>query len=414
MQTNQSAYKKYHSTETALLKIQNDILISLDQNKVVALVRLDISAAFDTVDHNRLLNCFNQNYGLTGKVLKWLKSYLTGRTQRVSIKNIESFIALLEYGFPQGAVLAGLLYNMYSAPLHVEVEKHPTEHLSYADDNDFYIAFSLKDQDTAVQSLQLCVNNAKEWLNTNLLQVNGKKTKVIYFTPKKDMSFVQNPIMLGPTVISPCTPVKYLGVQMDSLLNLESHVNLITSNAYYYLRNISKIRQNLDTDSAKSLVQSMVISRIDYCNSLLSRFPQKLTNKLQRVQNHAARVICRKRRRDHMTPVLKELHWLPIRSRVAFKTLLITYKCLIGLAPRYLSDMLKCYRPPRSLRSNTVLAGTLVIPRFNKLKHGGRAFSFVSPSLWNCLPREVREASSVSLFKSALKTHLFREFYGHD
>ena len=343
--------------------------------------------------------------------MKWLKSYLSGRAQRVSVFGAESFVALLKYGFPQGAVLAGLFYNMYSGDLHDETEKYDAEHHGYADDNGFYLAFSVDNKSSAVSSLQICVNDAKQWLNNNLLQVNDDKTKVMYFTPKKGMGYIQDPITVGSIVVSPSNPVKYLGIQMDSLLNLESHVNLISQKAYYHLRNISKIRKTLDISSARSLVQSLVISRIDYCNSLLTSFPKKLTNKLQRVQNHAARVICKKRKRDHMTPVLKELHWLPVRSRIRFKILLLTYKCLIKLAPSYLSDLITLYRPPRTLRSNTALAGTLVETRYKKLKHGGRSFSHVSPAFWNCLPSEIREASSVCSFKSMLKTHLFREFY---
>ena len=411
LQVNQSAYKKYHSTETVMIKIQNDILTSLDKDKVVALVTLDISAAFDTVDQHRLLNCFNSTYGLSGTVLQWMKSYLSNRTQRVLLHNCESFVALLEHGFPQGAVLAGILYNMYSSPLHTEVESHPVDHHSYADDNNFYIAFSIKNKDAALDSLQDCLGSAKNWLNTNLLQVNDDKTKVIYFTPRKDTSFVQNPITVGAYQIFPTTPIKYLGIHIDSLLNLEIHINKLTSTAYFYLRNISKIRKYLDTDSAKSLVQSVVVSRIDYCNSLLSKAPQRLTNKLQRVQNHAARIIYKKKKRDHITPVLKELHWLPVRSRIDFKILLLTYKCLIGVAPLYLRDLISYYSPPRNLRSNTVLTGTLVLHRFNRLKHGGRAFSVVAPQLWNRLPTEIRNANTVLSFKSMLKTHLFRQFF---
>ena len=411
LQIHQSAYKKYHSTETAIIKIQNDILTSLDQDKIVALVTLDISAAFDTVDHHRLLKCFTSTYGMTGTVLKWLESYLSNRTQRVSIHNCDSFVALMEYGFPQGAVLAGIFYNMYSGPLHTELEKHPVDHHSYADDNGCYIAFSIKNQDNALNSLQNCLRNAKDWLNTNLLQVNDDKTKIIYFTPRRNTSFVQNHIVVGSDVISPSSPIKYLGIYMDSLLNLESHINKITSTAYFHLRNISKIRKYLDMDSAKSLVQSIVVSRIDFCNSLLSKVPQRLTNKLQRVQNQAARIVCKKRKRDHMTPVLKELHWLPVRSRITFKVLLLTYKCLIGMAPAYLCDLINCYRPPRTLRSNTDLIGTLALKRFKRLKHGGRAFSSVAPELWNKLPYNIRNAETVTSFKSMLKTHLFKDFF---
>ena len=409
----QSAYKKFHSTETAMLKIQSDILSYLDQDKAVALVKLDISAAFDTVDHNRLLECFRSTYGLSGTVLKWLESYLSGRTQRVCVENCESFIALLEYGFPQGAVLAGLLYNLYSGPLHTELNKHPVDHHGYADDKSAYIAFTVENESSAIASLQLCLHSAKEWLDTNLLQVNDDKTETIYFTPKRTSDFLKNPVLFGSSLVDAEDCIEYLGIQFDSLLNLEKHVNKTTSSAYFHLKNISKIRKYLDVDSAKTLIQSAVVSRIDYCNSLLYNVPQRITNKLQRVQNHAARVICKKKRRDHMTPVLKELHWLPVRSRIHFKILLLTFKCLIGMAPEYLCDLITPYTPPRTLRSNSTLTGSLVEQRYKRLKHGGRTFSSAAPLLWNCLPTEIRNATTVCTFKSLLKTHLFREHYMH-
>lgn len=227
------------------------------------------------------------------------------------------------------------------------------------------------------------------------------------------LGFVKTPILFESSLIEPENCVEYLGIQFDALLNLERHINKTTSTAYFHLKNITKIRKYLDIDSTKSLVQSVVISRIDYCNSLLYRVPQRVTNKLQRVQNHAARVICKKKKRDHITPVLKELHWLPVRSRINFKILLLTYKCLAGKAPEYLCNLLNCYRAPRTLRSNTLLAGTLVLQRFKRLKHGGRSFSSAAPILWNCLPVEIRNANTVESFKSLLKTHLFREYYLH-
>ncbi|MCJ8744369.1 hypothetical protein PDJAM_G00117870, partial [Pangasius djambal] len=124
---------------------------------------------------------------------------------------------------------------------------------------------------------------------------------------------------------------------------------------------------------------------------------------LQIVQNAAARVLTRTRKYEHITPVLSTLHWLPVRFRIDFKILLLTYKALNGLAPQYLSDMLVLYVPPRLLRSKD--AGCLSVPRIAKT--GGRAFSYQAPKLWNSLPVNVREADTVSVFKSRLKTYLF-------
>ena len=165
-------------------------------------------------------------------------------------------------------------------------------------------------------------------------------------------------------------------------------------------------------NATKTLVNALVTPKLDYCNSLLVGLPKYLVNKLQRSQNAAARLIKRRSKRSHITPVLKELHWLPIRSRIMFKILLLIFKALNGLAPVYLRNMLHRYTPAQTLRSNELLSGTLVVPRFKKLKHGGRAFSSVAPALWNSIPRNIRTAETISAFKSKLKTYLFRQHYG--
>ena len=188
---------------------------------------------------------------------------------------------------------------------------------------------------------------------------------------------------------------------------MEKQINLRTKSAYLHLRNIIKVRHLLDQDSTKSLVQAFVISRLDMCNSLLANLPKRLTRKLQRVQNSAARTIMKTKRRDHITPVLKELHWLPIVYRINFKILLFTYKCLHHRAPVYLKELISLHAPIRTLRSNESLQGTLTVPHFKKKKHGGRAFSCIAPHLWNSTPSNVRNAESIAEFKTLLKTFYF-------
>ena len=127
------------------------------------------------------------------------------------------------------------------------------------------------------------------------------------------------------------------------------------------------------------------------------------------IQNAAARVLTRVKRRDHITPVLADLHWLPVRQRVVFKVLLLTYKALIGDAPSYLRELIAPYCPVRELRSMN--AGLLVVPRVLKSRMGARAFSYQAPFLWNQLPLSVRGADTVTTFKSRLKTFLFDRTY---
>ncbi|KAF7702428.1 hypothetical protein HF521_001711, partial [Silurus meridionalis] len=209
--------------------------------------------------------------------------------------------------------------------------------------------------------------------------------------------------------VSACTAVKDLGVIIDPSLSFESHVNNVTRNAFFHLRNIAKIRNMMSLQDAEKLVHAFVTSRLDYCNALLSGCASKCINKLQLVQNAAARVLTRSRKYDHITPVLISLHWLPIKSRIDYKILLLTYKALNGLALQYLSELLYRYDPPCLLRSKG--AGYLLVPQIMKTTAGGRSFSYKAPQLWNSLPTNVRDSDTVSVFKSRLKTYLFSQAF---
>ncbi len=165
----------------------------------------------------------------------------------------------------------------------------------------------------------------------------------------------------------------------DSNLSFESHVSSICKTAFFHLKNISKLRPMLSTSNAEILIHAFMTSRLDYCNALLGGCSACLINKLQLVQNAAARVLTRTRKYDHISPVLSTLHWLPIKHRIDFKILLITYKALNGLAPQYLSELLSHYSPPRPLHSQN--SGHLIIPRISKSTAGGRSFSYLAPKL---------------------------------
>ena len=157
------------------------------------------------------------------------------------------------------------------------------------------------------------------------------------------------------------------------------------------------------------LVNCLVISRLDYCNSVLYGIPKYQRDKLQRIQNIAARMITGTQSTDHITPILKNLHWLPVEARINFKILLITYKILNGQSTSYLAPIIQEYQPLRTLRSST--RSLLCIQLIKSNSYGGRAFSATAPKLWNSIPEYVKRAETVETFKTRLKTFLFQKHY---
>ena len=195
----------------------------------------------------------------------------------------------------------------------------------------------------------------------------------------------------------------------DEHIQMDAFIRNTCRAAHYHLRNIGAVRNLLPTSAVIQLVHSLVTSRIDYCNSLLSGVPMYMTDQLQRVHNTAARIVTRSNP-EHITPVLESLHWLKIRYRIRFKILLLTYKCINGLAPEYLSDLVIPYCPKRVLRSASQCR--LKIQDSRLKTQGDRSFRVASQKEWNQLPLDIKLAPSVESFKNRLKTFLFKECFG--
>lgn len=328
LETYQSAYRSFHSTESALLRVQNDILASLDKKQVVALVMLDLSAAFDTIDHDILLQRLERRFNITDNALAWVKSYLTGRHQCVSVNKSYSSDVPLTCGVPQGSVLGPLLFSMYMTPLSDIAKRFNILYHFYADDGQLYVAFNPKET-VSLDVLESCISSIKQWMQANMLKLNDGKTEFIMFASRYFASSTDNlQLNIGSSQIPSSEKVRNLGAIFDSTMSMEAFVNDKIKTSIFYLSCIRRIRKFLTFDAAKSLVQSYVISRLDYANSLLQGSNKCLVNKLQVVQNSAARLIFNVPRFSHATPLLHSLHWLPIEQRINFKVLTLTFKCL--------------------------------------------------------------------------------------
>ncbi|KAI5608696.1 hypothetical protein C0J50_6590, partial [Silurus asotus] len=247
------------------------------------------------------------------------------------------------------------------------------------------------------------------WCGANNLFLNVDKTKEMVVDFRRAQSN-QSPLIIDGSSVEIVKSTKFLGVHLaDNLtcnLSFKNHINQVTKTAFCHLRIF--LRQETSISDVEKLVHAFMTSRLDYCNALLGGFPASLINKLQLVQNAAAKVLTRSRKYDHITPILSSLYWFPLKIRIDYKLLLLTYKALNSLSP-CISSLLTHYNPSRSLRSQN--SGLLVHTRIAKSTKGGRTFSHLAPKLWNSLPDSVRGSDTLSQFKCRLKTYVFNVFY---
>ena len=254
---------------------------------------------------------------------------------------------------------------------------------------------------SVLKNIGNCVTDLKRWLTDHQLLLNESKTEAIAFNvPSCKVTPAMTDINMCGCNITLQQTVRDIGVFLDSGMDTSAQVSRMCQSAYFQLHNIAKIRHCLTVNACKTIVHALVTSKLDYGNAVLFGINERLINKLQMTQNSAARL-----RRDHITPVLIALHWLPIRYRIMYKVLVLTFQAVHSLAPVYITDLISVYEPGRQLRSAS--RSLLTVPRHNLECFVRRGFSVNAPHLWNDLPDNLRLIDSVVLFKRHLKTHLF-------
>ena len=399
----QSAYKPNHSCETVLLSLINDILLNLDKGLCCVFVLLDNSAAFDLVDHDELISDMENDIGVHGTALEWFRSFLSGRTQATCVNGSISETCNMKYGVPQGSVLGPVLFNIYVRNFIKFVNEAGFTVHGYADDHQITTTFCVEFQYSALcDALPKLLNIISQWMGARFLKLNPSKTKLLIFSPQNvrnnihiDKVYLDNGMFLDVT-----DKELSLGITIDSTLSFSPQIDSIIRQSYRSISDLNRIKRYLTLSDIRSLVQAVITSKIDNCNSLFYGICEYELCRLQRLQNSCARLIYGRRKYDHVSDLFAELHWLPIKQRIVFKLLLFVFKIFNGTAPHYLETCLTVIDPTQRI---------LNVPRA-LTAYGDRAFSISAPRLWNALPPELRQCESINYFKAHVKHLLFSDY----
>ena len=405
----QSAYRPHHSVETLLVNVSNHILQEMDHGNITALLLLDLSSAFDTVNHTILLNTL-RSLGVDGLAYEWFQSYISHHSQTVHINGTESHSTPLSCGVPQGSVGGPTLFSIYLIGLRQILLRHGIRYHIYADDIQLMVSFNPNqiDAQAAVHRLEACMNDIQGWMQSHSLKLNLAKCEFLVFGSKAQLNKIDvDSISFSGHTINLSQTCRNLGVIFDSNLTMSPQISNICKSVRYQLRNIGFIRKYLSRSATEKIVHALISSRLDFGNVLLYKLPQNQLSRLQKLQNAAARIVSLTPKRSHITPILQSLHWLPVKDRIVFKILLLIFHCVQGSAPQYNISLVQSYKPSRNLRSSTSQA--LCIPKTTKV-WGERAFTHAGPYLWNTLPEDIKTCQSSETFKNLLKTYLFTHY----
>jgi hypothetical protein len=338
----QSAYIKFHSTETALLSLHDHVIKAVGQQQITCLCLLDLSAAFDTIDHSILLERLSSWFGLDRTVLSWIVSYLTNWSFHVSLNNFKSSSFPLQVGVPQGSVRGPLLFILYITSLSHIISSCNTHHHLCADDTQLYISLSTTSFSDKISQLETTTSSVQNWMTSNFLSLNPSKTEFLFHGLPQQLPKLQNPkiSLPGNVVLSPVTSARNLGIIFDSNMSFSEHISAISKSCFQHIRDLWRIRNTMNLSTTCTIASSLIHSKLDYCNSLLLNLPASSLKRLQFVLNSVARAVTNTSKFSHITPILQSLHWLKIELRIHYKILSLTHKAVDTNRATYLRSLL--------------------------------------------------------------------------
>ena len=350
--SNQHAYRKGHSTVTSLSEVTNHIYTQIEKGYIVGMASLDLSKAFDSIDHSHLLQKLT-DIGMGKSLVEWTKSYLTNRTQKTKFSSVTSETATVTSGVPQGSILGPILFIIFTNDL-VTAFSNQTHVVSYADDTQ--LLETGKTIEEVKEKLERTIDIAQHWYKHNSLMSNPAKTEIIVFRTKKGKKHnitikVQEN---GEEVeLKPADCIKVLGVHVDECLEFNTQVKHVRGKATAATKNLYRIRDLLPVKCKMMLYDGLIASHFNYADVIWGGCTKKNQEKLQTTQNFAMRTILGMDRRSSATEALTKLRYLDLQNKRQVHEAVFAYKAINGTQPEEVTKKYKELMPKGNTRSAT-------------------------------------------------------------
>ena len=401
---NQSGFRLFHSCETALIKLVDDLLTNMDNGLISGLTLIDYRKAFDMVDHAILLKKLAM-YGVSEKALKWFNSYLSGRIQKVAILDTLSSALPVTMGVPQGSILGPLLFVIFINDLPLYVSKSKIE--MYADDSTQVASGNTLDEVQATLTAEF--HPVAKWARDNEMVLNCDKMKAMTVCSKPkwrkvnvDNSKDSIEIYIDDAQkLKTVTSTKLLGVYIDSNLTWDIHVDYVKKKVCKRLGLLNRVKEFMTRTARINYYNAVIQPIMDYGSLVWGTTTLANIDTIVRLQKRAARLIMDKRWDTPSQPLFKELDITPFPERVKKAKAKLVYKSLSDKTPVYIRDKLKLVKDVHEINTRS-RAHNLILPKFKK-SFGQRTFSYSAASIWNELPNAIKELNSVNSFVKELK-----------
>ncbi len=390
----QSGFRKFFSTTTLLVQITSIIYEALNNNKVTSLILLDFSKAFDSINHDIMIDNL-KDIGLSKSALNWFNSYLRNRKHRVITNDSTSDWLNVISGVPQGSILGPILFSIYTK--NIPTIFNSVLCFMFADDTQLLKSYNIEESEKIIDEINNDLNILSLWCKNNYLKLNPKKCIHLIIGSEKNLNKLNKnikDIKINDIIIPRCKEARNLGIIFDEHFSWNPHINILTKNCFSILKPLYRYKNYFSFNVKKLLINCLIISKFDYCDIIYMHLSETLKNKLQKLQNICIKFIFNLKKYDHVQDCYNDLNWIKLDKRRDFHLGCFIFKIINNKTPKYLYSL---FNETSNIHSYNTRK-RFFIPSI-KTNNGKKSFGYYGPYIWNNLPTEIKNSTSLNIFK---------------